>query len=65
MGSPSERPRWGIPASLADKVWLMENGHLPRDEALIDKYKHQKYLATLAFYEQMEQDISDWKRSSN
>ena len=43
----------------------MEHGHLPRDEKLIDKYYHQKYLARLAFYEQMEKDIPGWKRPSH
>ena len=54
-----------IQAGMADKVWLMEQGYMPRDEALIDKYYHQKYLAKLAFYEQMEKDIPGWKRPSH
>ena len=47
-------PRWGCPPSTADKVWMMEEGLIPRDEKLIERYYHQKKLARQSFYEEMK-----------
>jgi len=46
--------RWGIPASIDDRVWMMERGMIKKDEELLTKYYSAKAYAKQMFIESMK-----------
>ena len=51
----AEDNNFGIPPSIEDRVWLMENGYIAKDEKLIAKYHSAKRFARQTFLEEMKE----------
>jgi len=46
--------KWGIEPSLEDKIWLMEQGIMPKNKDLMNKYYSAKAYAKQQFLNSMK-----------